>query len=85
MFDLFRSREKAMKYLLTAVLSIVAISMVITLVPGITNPAMSDNDPSLAHVCNASVTQGDVRTQVDNITRGGKLRPKWFPAICLLS
>ena len=76
MFDLFRSREKAMKYLLTAVLSIVALSMVITLVPGITNPQMSDSDPALAHVCNASVTPGDVRTQVENITRGGQLPPQ---------
>ena len=76
MFDLFRSREKAMKYLLTAVLSIVAISMVITLVPGITNSPMAESDPSLARVCNANVTQGDVRTQVDGITRGGKLPPQ---------
>ena len=76
MFDLFRSREKAMKYLLTAVLSIVALSMVITLVPGITNSPMAENDPSLARVCNANVTQGDVRTQVENITRGGKLPPQ---------
>ena len=77
MFDLFRSREKAMKYLLTAVLSIVAISMVITLVPGITNSnSFNDNDQNLAHVCNASVTQGDIRTQVNDITRGGKLPPQ---------
>ncbi len=74
MFDLFRSREKAMKYLLTAVLSIVALSMVITLVPGITNSnSFNDNDQNLAHVCNASVTQGDVRTQVDGLTNGGRL------------
>lgn len=77
MFDLFRSREKAMKYLLTAVLSVVALSMVITLVPGITNPTNIDaNDQSLAHVCNAQVTQGDIRTQVDNLTRGQKLPPQ---------
>ena len=75
MFDLFRSREKAMKYLLTAVLSIVALSMVITLVPGITNTPMADNDPNLARVCDANVTQGDIRTQVENFTRGGQLPP----------
>ena len=77
MFDLFRSREKAMKYLLTAVLSIVALSMVITLVPGITNSnSFNDNDQNLAHVCNASVTQGDVRTQIDGLTNGGRLPPQ---------
>ena len=77
MFDLFRSREKAMKYLLTAVLSIVAISMVITLVPGITNPINSEGDQNVvARVCNATVTQGDVRRQVDDITRGGRLPPQ---------
>ena len=77
MFDLFRSREKSMKYLLTAVLSVVALSMVITLVPGITNPtSFNDNDQTIAHVCNASVTQGDVRTQVENVTQGGRLPPQ---------
>jgi peptidyl-prolyl cis-trans isomerase D len=78
MFDLFRSREKAMKYLLTAVLSIVALSMVITLVPGITNPVNSGGDDQnvIARVCNASVSQADVRVAVENITRGGRLPPQ---------
>jgi len=77
MFDLFRSREKAMKYLLTAVLSIVALSMVITLVPGITSPVTTTEDQNVvAHVCNATVTQGDIRRQVDDITRGGRLPPQ---------
>ncbi|HEY3738680.1 MAG TPA: peptidylprolyl isomerase [Bryobacteraceae bacterium] len=78
MFDLFRSREKAMKYLLTAVLSVVALSMVITLVPGITNPVATTNEGEnvIAHVCDATVTQDDVRIQVDKVTQGGRLPPQ---------
>jgi peptidyl-prolyl cis-trans isomerase D len=74
MLDLFRNREKATRYLLTAVLSIVAISMVITLIPGITNPGTSQqDDQSLAKICNATVTVQDVRRQIEDFTRGGQL------------
>ena len=84
MFDLFRSREKAMKYLLTAVLSVVALSMVITLVPGITNPVSSSTQDQnvIAKVCNASVTQGDVQRQIEDVTRGGKIPAQMVTELC---
>lgn len=75
MFDLFRSREKTMKYLLTGVLSIVALSMVITLIPGITSPVQTsaDDQATLAHVCGATVLSSDVRRQVEDFTKNGQL------------
>jgi peptidyl-prolyl cis-trans isomerase D len=74
MFDLFRSRQKAMRYLLGAILTIVAVSMVITLIPGYgTTSGGSANDNVIAEIGSDKVTTQDVMTQINNVVRGQQL------------
>lgn len=77
MFDLFRSRQKAMRYLLGGILTIVAVSMVITLIPGYgTSSGVSANDNVIAEIGTHKVTTEDVMRQMQQITRGGQMPPQ---------
>ena len=69
MFDLFRSRAKAVRYLLGALLMLVAISMVVTLIPGFGGGGGGANDQVVAEIGDDAVTVREVNQQVQNAIR----------------
>ena len=74
MFDLFRSRDKAVRILLTVILSLVALSMVGYLIPSYGGGA-TPNDNVVADVGNSKVTVRDVQAAIRAQTRNRELPP----------
>ena len=72
MFDLFRSRDKAVRYLLGAVLGIVALSMVVTLIPGYGTPS-SAPEQVVAEIGKEQLTIRQVQQQLQNLTRNRQI------------
>ncbi len=73
MFDLFRSRAKAVRYLLGAVLMLVAISMVVTLIPGFVGASYAPDDV-VAEIGDEVLTTRDVQLVIQQ-----QLRNNAFP------
>ncbi len=74
MFDLFRSRAKAVRYFLGALLMVVAASMVITLIPG-WGTVSSNQDQVIAEIGKEAITTRDVQQQMQMAQRN-----RAFPA-----
>lgn len=67
MFDLFRSRAKTTRYLLGALLILVALSMVVTLIPGYGTPGTSDS--VVAKIGNQTLTASEVQHRIQMAMR----------------
>jgi peptidyl-prolyl cis-trans isomerase D len=78
MFDLFRSREKSVRILLSVMLGVVALSMVTYLIPGSgsgINGSTADTTV-VAQVGKDSVTAQEVSRTIQNMTRNRQLPPE---------
>lgn len=70
MFDLFRRRDTAMRYLLTVVLGVIALSMVVTLIPGWgSNSGGGDRNDIVAEIGNEKITVREAITNVQGVMR----------------
>jgi peptidyl-prolyl cis-trans isomerase D len=81
MLDLFRNRESAMRTLLVVLLSLVALSMVVTLIPGFGSPSINpEDDQVLAVIGEDKVMARDIRGRIDELVRGQRLPPQLVSA-----
>ncbi|HYW43742.1 MAG TPA: peptidyl-prolyl cis-trans isomerase [Bryobacteraceae bacterium] len=78
MFDLFRSRDKAVRILLGALLLVVALSMLTYLVPSY-NTGASLNDTVVAEVGKEPIGLVEVQRLIQNTMRGRQLPPDILP------
>src|SRR5271165_2485756 len=75
MFDLFRSRDKAVRILLGGLLGIVALSMLLYLIPGAGMQSADRNDQIVADVGKDAVTIQDIDRDLQNKVRGRQIPP----------
>ena len=76
MFDLFRSRAKAVRILLGVMLGMVALSMLVYLIPGAgTTTAADQNDQVVAEIGKDVLTLHDVELGIQNQLRSQQIPP----------
>jgi len=78
MFDLFRSRDKAVRILLGGLLVVVAFSMLTYLVPSY-NTGNSTSDVVVAEIGGDTLTLPEVQRQIQNTIKGRQLPPEILP------
>jgi len=78
MFDLFRRKDKNLRILLGVLLGVVALSMVVTLIPGFGSSGMNvgAGDETVAKVCGELVSAKEVRLKVQQMLNRQQLPPE---------
>jgi peptidyl-prolyl cis-trans isomerase D len=79
MFDLFRSRDKAVRILLGAMLLLVALSMLTYLVPNYNTGSSGATGTIIAEVGGEAITLQEVQHLVQNTVRSRQLPPEILP------
>ncbi len=84
MFNLFRSRDKAVRIVLGGILTLIAVTMVITLIPGFgTTTGSTTDDPVLAEIggekITASTIQHDFSLTMQNNQLSAQMMEVYFP------
>ncbi len=72
MFDLFRRRDKAVRYVLGGMLMLVALSMVVTLIPGFGSSTSAD-DTVVAEVGKEAITIRQVQAELQAMVRSRRV------------
>src|SRR5271165_695557 len=75
MFDLFRSRAKATRVLLGAMLGILALSMLVYLIPGAGSSMGNSSDQVVAEIGKTPVTVAEVDAEMRNQLQNAKIPP----------
>ena len=76
MFDLFRSRQKAVRVLLVVLLGMVALSMLVYLIPGAGMSSGNKDDQVLAEIGNQVLTIREVDVEMRNLMKGREFPPE---------
>jgi peptidyl-prolyl cis-trans isomerase D len=79
MFDLFRSRDKAVRILLGGLLLLVAFSMLTYLVPNYSNGSSSGSDTVIAEIGKDSITLAEAQRLIQATVRGRQLPTEILP------
>ncbi|MEO8027150.1 MAG: peptidyl-prolyl cis-trans isomerase [Bryobacteraceae bacterium] len=80
MFDLFRSRDKAVRYLLGGLLVMVALSMVITLIPGFGSNVGNAGDTVVAEIGKDKITVMQVQAIIQQMLQSKRIPAEMMSA-----
>ena len=79
MFNLFRSRDKAVRLLLGGLLVLVSLSMLTYLIPSYNNGTGGSSDIVVAEIGKDRITMPEVQKSIQAALRGQQLPPEFVP------